>query len=602
MPAKVLGMGYRRIAAECNHSLYTRALRVRLWQRLSGVALLVLPACASGEGDTGGPGGVGATMGGTTDGTTESGGATSSGAGQSSTGEATGGTSTGTGQTSTTGGTAAGGSATTGNGTTGSTGGSGGSGSDTTESSTTGSAGGSSGTTGSGGSGGQPDTGGATIHNDTFWEDTSGTPIYSQGGGVLQVGDTYYWYGVQYRGAAKYVVDQIDNDDIGFEGITTYSSKDLVHWKHEATDKPSNAGGWFGRLGVAYNANTKKYVLVAQGGGGEYFATSDSPAGGFVYDHIQTNPPGIANGSTGDQTVFQDDDGQAYIVSSSSSGRSNRYLSPLRPSDFLEMQQAIPVYSGGGREGNCMFKYDGTYYFCSSDLHGWNTSQTYCVSATDVHGPWSKEFVLKGTEPDYSHVTQTGFFISVNGTQQTTIIFAGDRWADFAGNGIGFNQWMPISFDGNEPLFHSLSAWTINAATGAWEPAPDNNWVLNPTFEADRISVTDPVGWDASGGSNSKDGRTGRWSWQVSGNGTLSQSIDLPNGTYTLSVWAHSSGGGAELYATGSGGEQSAMIPSGASWTEVMLSDIAVTDASAEVGVRANGQTVYVDDFMMKLQ
>lgn len=29
----------------------------------------------------------------------------------------------------------------------------------------------------------------------------TGTPIYSQGGGVLQVGDTYYWYGVKYRGA-----------------------------------------------------------------------------------------------------------------------------------------------------------------------------------------------------------------------------------------------------------------------------------------------------------------------------------------------------------------------------------------------------------------
>ena len=32
---------------------------------------------------------------------------------------------------------------------------------------------------------------GAAIVNDRFWLDTNGTRIYSQGGGALQVGDTY---------------------------------------------------------------------------------------------------------------------------------------------------------------------------------------------------------------------------------------------------------------------------------------------------------------------------------------------------------------------------------------------------------------------------
>src|SRR5690606_19953944 len=153
---------------------------------------------------------------------------------------------------------------------------------------------------------------------------------------------------------------------------------------------------------------------------------------------------------------------------SSQEGRANRYISPLRESDYLRAEQAILVYRGSGREGNCMFKYEDTYYFCSSDLHGWNTSKTYCVTSKSIHGPWSSEFVMKGTEKDYSHVTQTGFFIKVNGTEQTTIIYAGDRWADFAGNGIGFNQWVPLSFNGTEPIFNSLSAWTLNATTGEW--------------------------------------------------------------------------------------------------------------------------------------
>ncbi len=469
------------------------------------------------------------------------------------------------------------------------------------------------GTSASGGSpaaggGGADGLGGATIFNDTFWRDTSGTPIYSQGGGILQVGDTYYWYGVKYRGAVTYVDNPVDNDDTLALGITTYSSKDLVNWKHEATDTPESMGGWFGRLGVAYNANTKKYVLVAQSwlGGdasSEYFATSDSPAGGFVFHHAQQNPPGIANGGTGDQTIFQDTDGKAYVISSSQKGRAHRYISPLRESDFLEVEQAIPVYSGGGREGNCMFKYDDTYYFCSSDLHGWNTSQTYCVSSKSIYGPWSEEFVMKGSEDDYSHVTQAGFFVHVYGTEQTTIIYAGDRWADFAGNGIGFNQWVPLSFEGGQPRFHSLSAWTLNATTGRWAVAPENNWVLNPTFEADRIAVSTPVGWSASSGTNSKDGRTGRWSWQLNGTAGLSQTIEeLPNGTYTLAVWTKSGSAGAELYVQDHGGAiQTASIPASSSWAQVTLSGVTVTEGQAKVGVKSSGQTVKVDDFTLIL-
>jgi hypothetical protein len=464
---------------------------------------------------------------------------------------------------------------------------------------------GAAGTGGASGSGGAsdagPGTGAATIVNDTFWKDTSGTPIYSQGGGVLQVGDTYYWYGVRYRGAPAYVIDQKDNDDTAFEGITTYSSKDLVHWTLEATDKPTNTGGWFGRLGVAYNANTKKYVLVAQGGGGLFFATSDKPSGGFVFNNVQTNLPGIVNGATGDQTIFQDDDGQAYLVSSSSNGRAHRYVSPLRASDFLAAENAVEVYSGGGREGNCMFKYDGHYYFCSSDLHGWNSSQSYCVSASNIKGPYGSEFVMEGTQADYSHVTQTGFFIAVKGTAQTTIIFAGDRWADFAGNGIGFNQWLPLSFSGTTPQFHSLSAWTLNATTGAWSIAPGNNWILNPTFEADRVSVTTPVGWTATSGANAKGGRTANWSWQLNGTASLRQTIEsLPNGKYTLTVWTKSSATGAQVLVQNHGGAQmSAAIPAGTNWTSVALTGIAVTAGKADVSVTSSGQTVNVDDFTL---
>ncbi|HVY37147.1 MAG TPA: family 43 glycosylhydrolase, partial [Polyangia bacterium] len=454
----------------------------------------------------------------------------------------------------------------------------------------------------SGGSGGGVTAGGATIVNETFWKDTTGAPIYSQGGGVLRVGDTYYWYGVKYGGAVTYAADpKGKNSDTSFQGITTYSSKDLVNWKLETVSRPSGTGGWFGRLGVVYHAATKQYVLVAQGGGGLYFATSDSPAGPFVYNRVQTNLPGIANGSTGDQTMFQDDDGSAYLVSSSSSGRANRYVSPLRAADFLAAETAMPVYSNGGREGNCMFKYDGTYYFCSSDLHGWNASQTYCVSAGNLKGPWSAEFVLDGTQPDFSHVTQTGFFISVQGSKATTIIFAGDRWSDFAGNGLGMNQWMPLSFSGKTPHFNSLSRWSIDAQAGTWSVARGNNYVLNPSFEADRVAVTVPAGWKATGGNNVESGHTGRWSWQLASGGTLEQRIaGIPDGTYKLSVFAKTTGGSGQLYARGCGGTD-ASVPLGAaaSFTSVTTGTVAVSGGQCTIGVSASGAQLTVDDFAL---
>src|SRR5690606_38849797 len=134
-----------------------------------------------------------------------------------------------------------------------------------------------------------------------------------------------------------------------------------------------------------------------------------------------------------------------------------------------------------------------------------------------------------------------------------------------------FNQWVPLSFNGTEPIFNSLSAWTLNATTGEWAVAPENNWVLNPTFEADRISVTTPVGWSTSNGSNSQDGRTGRWSWWLNGTASLNQTIEnLPNGTYDLVVWAKGNSAGAELYIENHGGSKvTATIPASASWTQV---------------------------------
>jgi Glycosyl hydrolases family 43 len=469
-------------------------------------------------------------------------------------------------------------------------------------------------TAGGNAAGGSTASTGGLIQNDVFWKDTSGTPIYSQSGNVIKVGGTYYWYGNKYNGAVAYAAKptQKSNDE-SFAAVTCYSSTDLVSWKFENdvlvphAVPGAAAADWFGRMGVAYNAATKKYVLIMEyipsgGATAELFATSSTPTGAFTFDHFQDTLQNVANGAPGDQTVFTDDDGQAYLILSSSNGRSNLYVAPLRPSDFLNVEPATRIAGGSGREGNCMFKYNGRYYFNSSDLHGWNASHTYTISAANIMGPYSAESVMAGTDPDFSHVTQTGFFITVSGASGTTVIFAGDRWSDFAGNGIGYNQWVPLTFKGTAPQFQSLSQWSLDVVAGTWAVGPGNNYALNPSFEADRVTITQPAGWVTSTSSagttpytNVTDAHSGRWKWRLTDTTSYEASIaqtltGLPNGTYTLSAWMQSSGGQsvAQLFARNFGAtEKDASVNSAiAAWKQVSVPGIVVSNGTCQIGAQ----------------
>ena len=461
---------------------------------------------------------------------------------------------------------------------------------------------------------------GQTIQNDVFWHDTDGNPIYTQGGGVLKVDSTYYWYGVRYTGADDYYNNPGAGKNSGsqFQTMTCYSSVDLANWKFEGDllTTANGLGGWIGRVGCAYNAPTRKYVLIAQRYPGLMFATSDTPTGPFKVVASQSKIENVVNDMTGDQSVFTDDDGQAYLAYCNVEGRSHQYISRLRPSDYLYVEPAVEIHKGGGREGNVLFKHDSTYYFISSDLHGWNTSHTYCITATNIWGPYSSEFIMEGTRDDYSHVTQSGLAFAVKGKSGSFVIFGGDRWADFAGNGVGYNQWCPITFEGTKPIFHSLSQWNINAAEGTWSVGSGNNYVLNPNFEADRISVSKLTGWTNTGsGISNTNGshEPGRWALSHSGaspyQATTYQNISLPNNTYRLTVWVKSSGGQntAKIYAKNFGGDELnySINSQIGNWTQVIISNILVTNGTMQVGVYSDandGNWVNVDDFNLVLE
>lgn len=275
-------------------------------------------------------------------------------------------------------------------------------------------------------------------------------------------------------------------------------------------------------------------------------------------------------------------------------------------------EPAVEVAKGSGREGNCMFKYKSKYYFCASDLHGWNSSHSYYMVADNINGPYSSWKVMGGTDNDFSHVTQTGFFYTVKGSKQETVLFCGDRWSDFAGNGLGYNQWVPLTVNGDDVQFNSLSEWELDAETGQWSVGAGNNYILNPSFEADRVSQTTLSGWKASGtgNSNKNSAHIGSWSAQPWSDkaykATLSQDIAVSNGTYTLKAWVRSSGGqnNSYIYIKDYGGaeRQIALNNKIDSWQEVSLTDIQITNGKIQVGVYSDanaGNWGFFDDFSL---
>jgi hypothetical protein len=501
------------------------------------------------------------------------------------------------------------------------------------------------------------------IKNDIFWNTKDGQPIYSQGGGIFKFKDPtsgqekYYWYGVHYKEAETY--RNSPNKTLprsSYESVTCYTSTDLVNWTFEgdamtkAEALPDGKWTWVGRLGVAYLKDTNQYAMLVQHGAEVLIAVSDLPTGPFKWHQKISMLDRIGTTNTGDQTVFTDEDtGKSYLVYSYGRGRNKIYISEIGMKDGkVDLLDCTKIFEGVGREGNCMFKYQGKYYMAASNLYGWDASLAYYLVADNIRGPYEPRndmLVLEGSRDDYAHVTQTGFFFNVKGSKQETVVYCGDRWADFAGNGLGYNQWFPLSFAGSKPYFNSLNSWNLNAKTGEWETATDNNYVKNGSFEADRKimpSQIKPVqtyllGWETTvlkGNKISLDTTSSpvlnynntenerkivigekslnihdkvAFERRVSQTISSSPYVKLPDGFYTLTATIKNTDGFSQLqlYAESAGKRMIHKVNRvNPQWVSIELKRIPVKNGKIEIGFRAKGNanaSCQIDDISLTL-
>jgi hypothetical protein len=165
-----------------------------------------------------------------------------------------------------------------------------------------------------------------------------------------------------------------------------------------------------------------------------------------------------------DMGVFQDDDGTGSLITHSGS------LFKLAE-DYQSITEQVVKDMTHGCEAPAIFKRNGIYYWLGSDLSSWERNDNYYLTAKSLTSPWEKQgiFAPKGK---LTWNSQSTFVLPIAGSEATTFMFMGDRWAHPRQNSAATYVWQPLQFDAagklSLPEFHQN--WKPDTKIGRWSP------------------------------------------------------------------------------------------------------------------------------------
>ncbi|MBT8224179.1 MAG: family 43 glycosylhydrolase, partial [Dactylosporangium sp.] len=285
-----------------------------------------------------------------------------------------------------------------------------------------------------------------TITNATQFTDTAGNVVQAHGGGMIETGGYYYWFG------------ENRNDNGTFRYVSVYRSTDLRTWEFRNHVLTQNSAAELAvanieRPKVIYNAATGTYVLWAHWENGSDYgeartavATSSTVDGAYTY-RGSFRPLGYASR---DMTVFADDDGSAYLISATNA---NADLNVYRlTSDYTGVASLVQtLWPGSWREAPAMFKRNGVYVLVTSGATGWAPNQQKYATATSIAGSWS---ALANLGNSLTYGSQAAFVVPVQGSSATSYLYLGDRWAGAWGGKVNDSKyvWLPLTFSSNTTM------------------------------------------------------------------------------------------------------------------------------------------------------
>ena len=340
-----------------------------------------------------------------------------------------------------------------------------------------------------------------------IWPDNNGVHINAHGGGMLQQGDTYYWFGEHKTEGEGGNVAQV--------GVHCYSSKDLYNWKDEGIalsvsddeSSPIVKGCILERPKVIFNKKTGRYVmwfhLEPKGAGytgaksgvavsekvtGPYkLLSADRPNAGFWPKNVldihkgpvpEESKKGFGGGGlpahpdtlnllgrdfesgqmARDMNLFVDDDGKAYHICSSE-WNSTLYISLLTDDYTKPSGTYVRRFIGQSREAPAVFKRNGHYYMLSSGCTGWDPNKAKWAVSDSMMGVWElKDNPCLGRDADKTFYAQSTYVLPIEGMQDQFIAMF-DRWnkTDLINSRY---VWLPIEFDGDRPLIRWADQWS----------------------------------------------------------------------------------------------------------------------------------------------
>jgi hypothetical protein len=308
-----------------------------------------------------------------------------------------------------------------------------------------------------------------TISNILPRRSTDGLIMDIHDGTLLLHEHLYYYFGASYglckeppgeTGCAGMAIGSC-----GFQlnhNVSLYTSTDLVSWHFKghpfeiARDTKLDATMFCPK--VLYNARTKLWVLYwnwidkNRGFADSYYgvATSATPEGPFQV--VSNNITTLRYANTGDFNLFQDDNGDAYIIYTShitGSGATHLMSIEKLTPDYLSTmgEKASSGYFGDGFvEAPAMFKRNGKYYAV------FGKCCCYCKSGGPVRyytadaalGPYTSHEVITAKIP----AQQTHIF-AYKSPQGIQYMWQGDRWQSAPDQlkGHDFTYWQPLHFD-----------------------------------------------------------------------------------------------------------------------------------------------------------
>ena len=276
------------------------------------------------------------------------------------------------------------------------------------------------------------------------WFDTDGNIIHAHGGHMLRHGEFWYWYGEDRRDTAY---------------VSCYRSRDLHNWENRGAvlsvdspvkpmrvrsdlslrrnDAEKSASGsgltvispMLGKVNierpkVLYCEKTKQFVMWAHYENGMDYhaasvaiATCDTPDGEFTY-RGSFRPYG---NMSRDCTLYLDDDGTAYFISSS---RDNADLKIYRlTEDFMNVDEELrTLFQGEHREAPAVFKRNGKYLMLTSECTGWEPNQCGFSVSDTIDGRWTMNENF-GDETTFR--SQPAFVLTLDDGRY---IYFADRW------------------------------------------------------------------------------------------------------------------------------------------------------------------------------